>query len=60
MLLIPTPLSAVLGFAFILIGAAAIWLIFEASRRSQDQAARNHRIRAHRIAGYLFIALFVS
>jgi ferredoxin-NADP reductase len=58
MLLIPTPLSAVLGFAFILIGAAAIWLIFEASRRSQDQAARNHRIRAHRIAGYLFIALF--
>jgi ferredoxin-NADP reductase len=58
MLLIPTPLSAVLGFVFILIGAAAIWLIFEASMNSHDQAARNRRIRAHRIAGYLFIALF--
>ena len=58
MLLIPTPLSAVLGFVFILIGAAAIWLIFEASRHSHDQSARNRRIRAHRIAGYLFIALF--
>jgi ferredoxin-NADP reductase len=58
MLLIPTPLSAVLGFVFILIGATAIWLIFEASRHSHSQAARDRRIRAHRIAGYLFIALF--
>ena len=58
MLMIPTPLSAVLGFVFILIGAAAICLIFEASRHSHSQAARDRRIRAHRIAGYLFIALF--
>ena len=57
-MLLPTPLSAVLGFVFVLIGAAAIWLIFEASKQSHDQAARNRRIRAHRIAGYLFIALF--
>jgi ferredoxin-NADP reductase len=57
-MLLPTPLSAVLGFVFILIGAAAIWLIFEASKQSHDQSARNRRIRAHRIAGYLFIALF--
>jgi ferredoxin-NADP reductase len=57
-MLLPTPLSAVLGFVFILIGAAAIWLIFEASKHSHDQSARNRRIRAHRIAGYLFIALF--
>jgi len=58
MLLIPALLSAVLGFVFILIGAAAIWLIFRASRHSHDQAARNRRIRAHRVAGYLFIGLF--
>jgi ferredoxin-NADP reductase len=56
--MLQTPVSAVLGLVFILIGASAIWLIFEASRHSHDQAARNRRIRAHRIAGYLFIALF--
>jgi ferredoxin-NADP reductase len=56
--MLSTPLSAVLGIAFVLIGVAALWLIFEASRHSQDQAARNRRIQAHRIAGYLFIALF--
>jgi len=52
------PLSAALGLAFVLIGVAALWLIFEASRHSIDQVARNRRIQAHRIAGYLFIALF--
>jgi hypothetical protein len=56
--MLSTPLSAVLGIAFVLIGVAALWLIFEASRHSQDQAARNRRIQAHRTAGYLFIALF--
>jgi ferredoxin-NADP reductase len=56
--MLSTPLSAVLGIAFVLIGVAALWLIFEASRHSQDQVTRNHRIQAHRIAGYLFIALF--
>ena len=49
--MLPTPLSAVLGLVFILIGAAAIWLMFEASKHSHDQAARNRRLRAHRIAG---------
>jgi ferredoxin-NADP reductase len=56
--MLSTPLSAVLGLVFVLIGAAAIWLIFEASRHSHDQVARSRRIQAHRIAGYLFIALF--
>ena len=56
--MLSTSLSAALGLAFVLIGVAALWLIFEASRHSQDQAARNRRIQAHRLAGYLFIALF--
>src|SRR5690348_16785234 len=56
--MLSTPLSAALGLAFVLIGVAALWLIFEASRHSIDQVARNRRIQAHRVAGYLFIALF--
>ena len=56
--MLSTSLSAALGLAFVLIAVAALWLIFEASRHSQDQAARNRRIQAHRLAGYLFIALF--
>jgi ferredoxin-NADP reductase len=47
-----------LGLVFVLIGATAIWLILEASRHSHDHAARNRRVQAHRIAGYLFIGLF--
>ena len=57
-MLLPTPLSAVLGFVFILIGATAIWLIFEASKHSHDQSARNRRIRSTPYRRYLFIALF--
>src|ERR1700691_5496391 len=56
--MIPIPLSAVLGFCFILFGAAAVWLIFEASRRTHNPTARDRIIQAHRMAGYLFIALF--
>src|SRR2546428_2282955 len=56
--MLPTPLSAALGFVFVLIGAAAVWLIFNASTRAHNQTARDRLIRAHRIAGYLFIALF--
>lgn len=56
--MLPTPLSAALGLLFVLTGAAAVWLMFDASRRAHSQAARDRIIRAHRIAGYLFIALF--
>jgi uncharacterized BrkB/YihY/UPF0761 family membrane protein len=55
---LPTPLSAALGLVFVLTGAAAVWLMFDASRRAHNQTARDRIIRAHRIAGYLFIALF--
>jgi hypothetical protein len=56
--MLPTPVSAGLGLLFILIGAAAVWLIFAASASSRNQTARDRILRAHRIAGYLFIALF--
>jgi ferredoxin-NADP reductase len=55
---LPASLSSVLGILFILLGAAAVWLIFHASRRAQSPTARERVLRAHRIAGYLFIALF--
>jgi ferredoxin-NADP reductase/cytochrome c2 len=56
--MLPTPVSAVLGFCFILFGAAAVWLIFESSRRTHSPTKRDRIIQAHRLAGYLFIALF--
>ena len=56
--MLPTPVSTALGFVFVLVGGAAVWLIFAASTRMRDQSARDRIIRAHRIAGYLFIALF--
>src|SRR5437868_7567415 len=53
-----TPVSAALGLVFVFAGGAAVWLIFAASTRTRDQTARDRIIRAHRIAGYLFIGLF--
>jgi ferredoxin-NADP reductase/mono/diheme cytochrome c family protein len=55
---LPASLSSVLGILFILLGAAAVWLMFHASRRAQSPTARERVLRAHRIAGYLFISLF--
>jgi hypothetical protein len=56
--MLPTTLSAIIGILFVLIGACAVWLMFDASR-STPQSDRSVRlIRAHRIAGYLFVALF--
>ena len=56
--MLPTALSAAFGLLFVLIGAAAVWLIFDASTRVRNQTTRDRMLRAHRIAGYLFIALF--
>jgi ferredoxin-NADP reductase len=55
---LPASLSSTLGIVFALLGIAAVWLIFDASRRTHSTTARERIIRAHRIAGYLFIALF--
>src|ERR1700733_13941686 len=47
-----------LGVAFVLIGAINVWLILQASARVRDAQASTRLIAAHRIGGYLFIALF--
>jgi len=44
-----------LGVTFVLIGAINVWLILQASARMKDNT---RLIAAHRLAGYLFIALF--
>jgi ferredoxin-NADP reductase len=47
-----------LGVAFVLIGAVNVWLILQASARVRDTQASTRLIAAHRVGGYLFIALF--
>src|SRR5580698_2585675 len=47
-----------LGVAFVLIGAINVWLILQASARVRDTKASARLIAAHRIGGYIFIALF--
>src|ERR1700691_4362657 len=47
-----------LGVTFVLIGGINVWLILQASARVRDAKASTWLIAAHRIGGYLFIALF--
>jgi ferredoxin-NADP reductase len=56
--MLSTPFSAVAGLLFVLIGAVAVWLILAASRHAHNPPVRDRIIQAHRMAGYLFIALF--
>jgi ferredoxin-NADP reductase len=51
-------LSIWLGVTFVLIGAVNVWLILQASARVRDGKAGARLIAAHRIGGYIFIALF--
>jgi ferredoxin-NADP reductase len=50
--------SVWLGITFVLVGAINVWLILQASARVRDAKASTRLIGAHRIGGYLFIALF--
>src|SRR5580700_3105408 len=47
-----------LGITFVLVGANNVWLILQASARVGEANASARLIAAHRIGGYLFIALF--
>ena len=51
-------LSIWLGVTYVLIGAINVWLILQASARVRDGKAGARLIAAHRIGGYIFIALF--
>src|SRR5438128_8011412 len=50
--------SVWLGITFVVIGAINVWLVLQASARVRDAKASTRLIAAHRIGGYLFIALF--
>jgi ferredoxin-NADP reductase len=50
--------SVWLGILFVFVGAINVWLVLQASARVRDAKANSRLIAAHRIGGYLFIALF--
>src|SRR5579864_2542035 len=50
--------SVWLGITFVLVGAINVWLILQVSARVRDTRASARLVAAHRIGGYLFIALF--
>jgi ferredoxin-NADP reductase len=47
-----------LGVIFVVIGSLNVWLVLQASARVRDARSSTRLIAAHRIGGYLFIALF--
>src|ERR1700752_1904018 len=47
-----------LGITFVLVGAVNVWLILQASARISNSKTSTRLIAAHRIGGYLFIAIF--
>lgn len=56
--MLPIPLSAFLGILFVLLAIGAVWLMFDGSRSAPQSDRARRMIQAHRMAGYLFIALF--
>ena len=50
--------SVWLGVTFVLVGGINVWLVLQASARVRDLKASTRLIAAHRVGGYLFIALF--
>src|ERR1700722_2797547 len=50
--------SVWLGTTFVLVGGLNVWLVLQASARVKEAKASTRLIAAHRIGGYLFIALF--
>ena len=53
-----TSISLLLGSLFVLLAALNVWLIFHASRMLTTSQMNQRLIQAHRLGGYLFIALF--
>jgi ferredoxin-NADP reductase len=56
--MLTTSVSVWLGITFVLTGAINVWLILQTSARVRQSGATARLISAHRIGGYLFIALF--
>jgi ferredoxin-NADP reductase/mono/diheme cytochrome c family protein len=53
-----TYINLLLGTSFVVLGALNVWLIFHASRALTTSRMSQRLIQAHRLGGYLFIALF--
>jgi hypothetical protein len=51
-------ISLWLGLAFVVIGAVNVGLILQATARVRNTSASQRLIAAHRVGGYLFVALF--
>ena len=58
--MINNSLSVWLGITFVAIGAINVWLILQSSARVKSAKASASLIAAHRVGGYLFIALFCA
>jgi ferredoxin-NADP reductase len=56
--MINSSLSLWLGITFVLIGAINVWLILQSSARVKNAKASARLVAAHRVGGYVFIALF--
>ncbi len=53
-----TSTSLFLGTLFVFLGALNVWIIFHSSRALTTSRMSERLIRAHRVGGYLFIAVF--
>jgi len=56
--MIDSSTSIILGVVFVLVGALNVCLILQASSRVRDEGGSTRLMAAHRIGGYIFIALF--
>lgn len=57
--MLTTSWSLWLGVIFVLLGATNVWLILQSSTRGKNAKTRSWLIAAHRVGGYLFLALFL-
>jgi ferredoxin-NADP reductase len=53
-----TTTNLVLGLVFVVVGASNVWLILQATAQVREAKASQRLIAAHRIGGYVFVALF--
>jgi len=58
--MLSTSLSLWLGLTFLLVGAINVWLILQSSARVKNAQFSSRLVAAHRVGGYIFIALFAA
>ena len=52
-------LNSILALAFLLVGAAAIFLMLELKGNPKDRAINKRLVWMHRVFGYLFVVIFI-